>query len=304
MGQVFRARDRRDDKEAVLKVLRPDLQGDIDHRARFLREALLAGEIEHDNVARLRDYGEAHLESYERTLYVASEFVPGRDLAQRRAFEDFPQARVLGIIKQVASGLSAVHANLVIHRDLKPGNLLVSVTESGEDRVKLIDFGLAEKLDPIESGGDERQPLPRPAEVRGNERIVGTVGYAAPEQMRGDPVSARSDLFALGVVAYQLLGDRLPFPGDRAAEIYKRMREEELRPLAGLRPGLAPGLEALVSDLLRYSERDRPSSADEVLARVEEIEENESEQLTDEDDEAASSAPQSSGSRWWRRFLD
>ena len=307
MGQVFRVRDRRDQIEAVLKVLRPDLQGDLDHRAMFLREALLAADIEHENVARLLDYGEVHLDNNERTLYLAIEFVPGRDLAQRRSFEDFSQRRVLSLMKQVASGLTAVHHRLIVHRDLKPANLLVSVSESGDDLVKIIDFGLAEKLAPIGTGAQLELKLPRPADVRGNERLVGTAGYAAPEQMRGDPVSPRSDLFALGVVAYQLLGDRLPYPGDRPAEIYARMRAGDPQSLGDLRPGMAPGLEVLIRDLLSYSERERPASAEEVLSRIEDIEETESERLDheaaeDEEEDAGSGEPERAS--WWRRILD
>jgi serine/threonine protein kinase len=257
MGAVYLARDRRTDQRIALKVLGPQHARDLKRRARFLREAELGQLVRHPNVVGVHEVGEAHLRGPERTLFLAMEMVPGRDLGHRLAFENVEQPRLVDIGRQIAEGLDAAHQAGVVHRDLKPGNVLVS----GEGAAKILDFGLACRSD--ESGlDDESHPG-----LTGVSAFVGTLGYAAPEQLTGQSADARSDLFSLGAVLYQGATGRLPFAAlDRAEAIASVSRG--LAPPSALAPGIAPGFERIIARLLQRRPGDRFASAAEVAAAL------------------------------------
>jgi serine/threonine-protein kinase len=199
MGKVYLARHVRLPQQAAIKVLRPEMVKDPAAVARFNREASNASRIDDENVARVYDFGEAA----GGTVYLAMEYVAGislRDLLER----DGPMEprRAAGIVEQIGRGLDAAHRLKIIHRDLKPDNILVIEGHDGRDRVKVVDFGIAKAF------GAEEGNLTRTGFV------VGTPEFMSPEQLTGRPLDARSDVFALGLVAYQCLTGALPFPGD------------------------------------------------------------------------------------------
>lgn len=199
MGKVYLARHVRLPQQAAIKVLRPEMVKDPAAVARFNREASNASRIDDENVARVYDFGEAA----GGTVYLAMEYVAGislRDLIDR----DGPMElrRAASIVEQIGRGLDAAHRLKIIHRDLKPDNILVIEGPDGRDRVKVVDFGIAKAF------GAEEGNLTKTGFV------VGTPEFMSPEQLTGRPLDARSDVFALALVAYQCITGALPFPGD------------------------------------------------------------------------------------------
>jgi Protein kinase domain len=193
MGLVYRARQRRPDRIVAIKVIAPELAADPDFRARFEQESATAAEIEHPNVIPVYEVGED-----DGLLFIAMRFVPGVDLGGLlRQTGRLPSQRVAHLIAQVADALDAAHARGLVHRDVKPGNILVATG----DHVYLTDFGLTKRAS--DSGGRTKTGM-----------FVGTVDYIAPEQVEGRRIDARADVYALGCVTYQALSGTVPFPRD------------------------------------------------------------------------------------------
>jgi serine/threonine-protein kinase len=268
MGAVFVARDRRSEQRIALKVLSPAYARDLQRRARFLREGELGRLVRHANVVAVHELGEAHLRGPERTLYLAMEMVPGRDLGHRLAFDTFDQNALVDIGRQIADGLDAAHREGVIHRDLKPGNVLVG----SDGTAKLVDFGLAARLD--ERGLEDEMGVP----LTTANAFVGTLGYAAPEQVAGQRADQRSDLFSLGVLLYQATTGRLPFPAQSRGEAIATFWRG-LVPPSALAPGIAPGLEKLIVRLLAPRAADRVPSAAEAATLLRAVAETEGDAL-------------------------
>ncbi|MGQ0767486.1 MAG: serine/threonine-protein kinase [Gemmatimonadota bacterium] len=196
MGRVYLARHVRLPQQAAIKVLHHAMVEDADAIARFNREAANAARIEHDRVARVFDFGETS----EGLVYLAMEYVPGRTL--RALIEEegrLPPVRAANIVMQVAEGLDAAHRLGIVHRDLKPDNILIVPDDGGVDRCKVVDFGIAKA-----SGATTTQ-------ITRTGMIVGTPEFMSPEQVVGEAVDARSDVYALGLVAYQMFAGVLPF---------------------------------------------------------------------------------------------
>jgi serine/threonine protein kinase/tetratricopeptide (TPR) repeat protein len=200
MGQVYLAVDSRLDRRVALKVLPPDVAADMDRLARFRREAKAASALSHPNVATLYDLGEV-----DGVHFLTMEFVEGETLAARIRSRPQRTAEILAIGVQVADALDAAHARGITHRDIKPANLML--TKRGE--VKVLDFGLAkfEQKMPASSSASTQSA----GTLQG--QVLGTLAYMSPEQVLGRDVDARSDLFSLGVVLYELVTSRLPFDG-------------------------------------------------------------------------------------------
>lgn len=201
MGQVYLASHVRLPQQAAIKVLNAAMVQDAGAIARFNREAANAARIEHERVARVFDFGETS----DGLVYLAMEFVPGRTL--RALLEEHPRlapARVANLVYQVAEGLDAAHRLNIVHRDLKPDNVLVVTDEAGVDRCKVVDFGIAKALN--ESDRQKTQ-------LTQVGSIVGTPEYMSPEQVLGEEIDARSDVYALALVAFHLLTGALPFGG-------------------------------------------------------------------------------------------
>jgi hypothetical protein len=246
MGEVWRARDLVLGRPVAVKLLRPGYTGHEEGLVRFRAEARYAGSLSHPGIAQVYDYREA---DPPYPPYLVMELVDGPSLA--RLLEDGPvgPARTLGLIAQAARALQAAHAAGLVHRDIKPGNLLVS--RSGQ--VKITDFGIAR------AAGSA--PLTRPGV------LMGTPAYLAPEQAAGASAGPAADLYALGIVAYQCLTGRVPFHGEPLAVALAHQQQ----PLPPLPAWVPPEVAALVADLTAKDPAARPANAGEVTERVERV---------------------------------
>ena len=208
MGEVYRG-DRRLSRDVALKVLPSSVAQDPFRVSRFEREARALAALSHPNILTVFDTSEQ-----EGLAYVVTELLEGESLRQRIAHERLPWRRATEIAAAIADSLSVAHGKGIVHRDLKPENVFVTA----DGRVKVLDFGLARIEATIDAVGTSAptQAPPSPATEAG--AVLGTVGYMSPEQVRGEPAGARSDLFALGLVLYEMLSGRRAFARETAAE--------------------------------------------------------------------------------------
>src|SRR5262245_36901072 len=251
MGEVYRARDLRLGREIALKVLPAGMGGNPDRLARFEREARTVAGLNHPNIVTLfsvEDEGDVR--------FLTMELVEGQSLDHALLAGGLAIARVIELGIALADALAAAHEKGVVHRDLKPANVML--TKDG--RVKVLDFGLA-KLAASESDPDLSMAATRATPLSSDGLLVGTVPYMAPEQIRGEAVDVRSDLFSLGVVLYELASGRRPFTGETHVDISHAILREAPRPLASVRAGLPVELGRLVMHCLEKSPRERAQSA-------------------------------------------
>ena len=203
MGEVYRAHDARLDRDVAIKIVADRVARDPDMVARFEREVRAVAALSHPNVLGIYDVGRTP-----ELLYAVMELVPGVTLRERMAASPLPHQVVIDIALQIARGLEAAHAKQIVHRDLKPDNVLVS----DEGQVKILDFGIA-KVDPLGIGG-ERETMYNTAPGI----VLGTLAYMAPEQLRGQAVDHRADIFAFGAIVYEMLAGEPPFVRPTSAE--------------------------------------------------------------------------------------
>ncbi len=258
MGEVYLARDTRLERQVALKILPDAVAGDPERMRRFVREAKAASAVTHPNLAHIYEIGEA-----DGVHFIAMEYVEGETLAQRLGRTTrFPSAEVARIGGEVAAALAAAHAHGVVHRDLKPANVML---DAG-GRVKLLDFGVA-KILPAVAGdtGTQLDTLTR-TELG---TVVGTFSYMSPEQLRGAAIDPRTDLFALGVILFELAAGRRPFEGSSALELADRILHEPCPPLHQLDRRIPRRLAQIVARLLAKEPGERFQSAREVLAALE-----------------------------------
>jgi serine/threonine-protein kinase len=251
MGEVYAAEDTSLGRKVALKVLRPEVAGSADRRQRFQREARAVAALNHPNIVTLYSVEEA-----EGQLFLTMELVEGRSLRELLREGPLPVGRLVALASQVCEGLCTAHAAGVLHRDLKPDNLIVTA----DDRVKILDFGLAKLLTPPASGGD-----PDAATLSSPGMTLGTAGYMAPEQALGKAVDARADLFAVGVVLYQMATGRAPFEGDTVVALFDHLLHRP--PVSPERhvPGLPAGLVAVILKALEKDPARRYGGARELL---------------------------------------
>ena len=250
MGDVWRGTDLAIDRRVAIKLLRSEHADDEDGLARFRAEAHHAGSLSHPNIAQVFDYGEARAAE---PGYLVMELVEGLSLT--RILEDgpLPPGDVMDVVAQAARGLAAAHRAGLVHRDIKPGNLLVRL----DGLVKITDFGIATQ------GG--KTPLTQPVTQPG--MLIGTPAYLAPERISGVPATPAIDLYALGVVAHQCLTGRVPFAGEPLAVALAHLD----RGIPPLPPSVPPAVAALVADLTRQDPAARPGSAWDVALRAEHL---------------------------------
>ncbi len=250
MGEVYRARDPRLGRDIAIKVLPEGFARDPDRVARFEREARAVAALNHPNIVVLHS-----IEEQEGTRFLTMELVEGESLDRHLPRGGLPIARVLELGIALTDALTAAHGKGVVHRDLKPANVVLT----GEGRVKVLDFGLAKLAAPDSSAtaagpslaATQAATMPAPLSTTGE--VMGTVPYMAPEQIRGELVDARTDLFALGVVLYELAAGRRPFEGKTAADVSSAILRDAPPPLTSVRAGLPGTLERIVGRCLEKS---------------------------------------------------
>ncbi len=247
MGEVYRATDPRLGRAVAIKVLPASFSRDPDRLKRFEQEARAAGVLNHPNVTIVYDIGQ-----HDGAPYVVQELLEGETLRSELAGGRFSARKAIDYAIQIAQGLAAAHEKGIIHRDLKPENLFV--TRDG--RVKILDFGLA-KLTQVE-GSPSLSEIPTATEPG---LVMGTLGYMSPEQIKAGPPDARSDIFALGVILYEMLAGERPFKGDSASETMAAILKEDPRDLSATNQNISPGLERLVHHCLEKSSERRFQSA-------------------------------------------
>jgi serine/threonine-protein kinase len=244
MGVVYRAEHVHLGRPGALKLLLPELANDQSFRERFLRESRAAAAITHPNVIPVYDAGES-----EGLLYIAMKYVDGTDLGVLIAEEGpLEPERALFFIGQVADALDAAHLTGIVHRDVKPGNVLIE-----DARCYLTDFGLT-------------RPTSSQAGLTVKGQFVGTVDYMAPEQIKGGSVDARTDVYALGCLLYHALAGAVPFERDSEVSVVYAHLEDRPPPLATRRPGLTSDLDAVIATALAKKKQDRYESCSDLMA--------------------------------------
>ncbi len=249
MGEVFRARDTRLLRDVAVKVLPASFASDPERRARFEQEARAASALNHPNIITLFDIGDA-----DGVLFIAMEYVEGRTLRELLGAGQLPTRKVLEIAEQLADGLAKAHSAGILHRDLKPDNVMVSK----DGFVKILDFGLAKLAAGPIDGVSGLETVARPATSLG--AVVGTVGYMSPEQASGRPADFRSDQFSLGAVLYEMVTGSKPFVRNTSAETLVAIIREEPEDPAKLNPRSPAPLRWLIERCLEKDPEDRFSS--------------------------------------------
>ncbi|HDT13966.1 MAG TPA: serine/threonine protein kinase, partial [Candidatus Aminicenantes bacterium] len=252
MGEVYRALDTNLNREVALKILPADLAADPIRLERFHREARAVAGLNHPHIVHMYS-----VETVEGLSFLTMELVEGEELAARIPEKGLPLAGVLRIGRAVASALAEAHSKGIIHRDLKASNVMVTA----DGRIKVLDFGLAklaQPREPVEAPPDTDHTVAM--ELTGQGSVLGTAPYMSPEQLRGEEVDARTDIFALGVLLHELATGVRPFTGRTAADVTSAILRDEVPPL----PRVPPALDELIRRCLAKEREERPGSAVEV----------------------------------------
>ncbi|MGB6034610.1 MAG: protein kinase [Bacteroidota bacterium] len=249
MGVVYKAEDTKLKRTVALKFLPPEMTRDPDAKERFIREAQAASSLQHNNICTIHGIDETE----EGQTFIVMDLYEGETLKDR--FESRPPeiSQAVDLFKQIAEGLASAHAKGIVHRDIKPANIVV--TSGGV--AKILDFGLAK--------------LSGEAGVTKVGTTVGTAAYMSPEQAQGEEVDARSDLFSLGAVAYELLSGQRPFKGEHEPALLYSIVNQPARPMREVKPEVPEGLEKIVGKLLEKSQDHRYQGAAEVVAELEDL---------------------------------
>jgi serine/threonine protein kinase len=254
MGEVYRASDTRLQRDVAIKVLPAGFAHDASRRARFERETQAIAALSHANILAIFDTG-----VHDDQLYAVTELLEGETLRTRLESGGLPVKKAIDVATQIARGLAAAHEKGIVHRDLKPENIFL--LRSGP--VKILDFGLATTLT---SSSDATATV---AAMTDPGTVMGTVGYMSPEQVRGQTVDARTDLFALGAVLYEMLSGTRAFAGGTPADVATAVLRDELPELSTPHGDLPPALDRIVRHCLERHPADRFQSARDVVFALE-----------------------------------
>jgi serine/threonine-protein kinase len=264
MATVYRGTQSGDPPDVALKIMHGHLVGDPTFVARFRREAKAAAQIHHPNTVQVIDCGvDGNL------VYIAMELLAGQDLFEALVLERrFAEQRAVRIVIEVCDALIAAHDKGIVHRDLKPENIMLVEDPSHPDgeRVKVLDFGIAKILDRDSSPSSDGEPPSNVLTVVG--MVVGTPAYMSPEQCRGEPIDVRSDIYACGILLYQLITGRLPFSGDHPMELALKHVRTPPPPPRAFMPAFNADLEALILRALSKWPAQRQQSAVELKAEL------------------------------------
>ncbi len=248
MGRVYLAEHVKMNRQCAIKVMNPSLVNDSESSQRFAREASNAARILHPNVAAVFDYGEA-----DKVVYLVMEYVDGESLSsilQKDGALD--PRRAIDLARQVADGLHAAHELGIVHRDLKPDNVIVTRNRAGKEIAKVVDFGIAKAMNDSKEDALTKSGL-----------VIGTPEYMSPEQLLGDPVDARTDVYALGCILFQSLTGNAAFAADTREQMIRRRLHEPAPHIRDLIPALPARLDTLLVHMLARSPSDRVATAAE-----------------------------------------
>ncbi len=254
MGEVYRARDKKLDRDVAVKVLPESVAADPDTLARFEREAKAVAALSHPNILSIHDFG-----THEGTAYAVMELLEGETLRGKLDTGPIPQKQAVDYALQVAKGLAAAHEKGIVHRDLKPENLFVSK----DGHLKILDFGLAKKVETVTP--DEQTSAPTGSGHTEAGTVMGTMGYMSPEQVRGLPVDHRSDIFSFGAILYELLSGKKAFKRDTASDTIAAVLMQEPPELTQSGRNVSPALDHVVHHCLEKDREDRFQTAKDVM---------------------------------------
>ena len=248
MGRVYLAEHVKMNRQCAIKVMNPSLVNDTESSQRFAREASNAARILHPNVAAVFDYGEA-----DKIVYLVMEYVDGESLSSILQKEGaLDPRRAIDLARQVADGLHAAHELGIVHRDLKPDNVIVTRNRAGKEVAKVVDFGIAKAVNDSKEDALTKSGL-----------VIGTPEYMSPEQLLGDPVDARTDVYALGCILFQCLTGNAAFAADTREQMIRRRLHEPAPHIRDLIPALPARLDTLIVHMLARPPGDRVATAAE-----------------------------------------
>ena len=247
MGEVYLAEDTRLERQVAIKILLDDVAVDDDRVRRFVQEAKAASALNHPNILTVYEIGE-----YENSRYIATELIQGETLRDRMRRGTIGLNEAIGIALQAAASLAAAHEAGILHRDIKPENIMIR----NDGLVKVLDFGLAKLTEKPGAVTTSEDPTLAQMNTRPG-MIMGTVAYMSPEQVRGQRLDARSDIFSLGIVMYELFTGKFPFDGEGHFDLASSILKDDPQPIRQLSPGVPRQLERIVDKALRKDRENR-----------------------------------------------
>jgi len=279
MGEVFRGRDSRLNREVAIKILPAELSSNLDRLRRFEQEAHSASSLNHPNIITIYDIG-----SFDSRSYIAMEFVDGKTLREMLQSGPLPARKAVQIAGQLAEGLAKAHDAGIVHRDLKPENIMI--TKDGY--VKILDFGLAKLFQP--AGGDQVSALPTSAQTDAG-LVLGTVGYMSPEQTAGIGVDFRSDQFSFGTILYEMTTGKRAFQKKTAVETMAAIIQEDPEPVASANVHVPPPVKWIIERCLEKNAADRYAATKDLARDLQSIRDHFSEISSGSDTAAALPIP-------------
>lgn len=271
MGEVYRARDLRLERDVAIKVLPVSLASDQERLRRFEHEARAVAALNHPNLLTVFDVGSAAIAPAENSgetaaaaasPYIVSELLEGSTLRERLLEGALPQRKALEYAVQIARGLAAAHERGIVHRDIKPENLFLT----NDGRIKILDFGLAKLTEAVAARGDATRDLATELGV-----VLGTVGYMSPEQVRAKPLDARTDIFSFGAVLYEMLSGRRAFQGETPADVMSAILNHEPPELTAAKQEIPPALDHIVHHCMEKNPQQRFQSAGDIAFQLGEL---------------------------------
>ncbi len=256
MGEVYLAQDTKLDRKVALKILPADVAANQDRMRRFVQEAKAASALNHPNIITIYE-----IEQIDSIHFIATEFIAGETLRERGRKASMKLREVLDVAAQIASALSAAHTAGIVHRDVKPENIMIRA----DGIVKVLDFGLAKLTEPLPPESVDAEAETKPLVQTDPGVVLGTVAYMSPEQARGLAVDARTDIFSLGVVIYELVAGQAPFGGATKSDLIVALLERDPPPLARFIAEAPAELERIVMKALDKDREERYQTAKDLL---------------------------------------
>jgi serine/threonine protein kinase len=255
MGEVFLATDSKLDRHIALKILPNDVANDAERMRRFVQEAKAASALNHPNIITIHEIGET-----DNTHFIATEYIEGETLHKRLKSEPMSLKSLIDVAIQIGGALQAAHKAGIVHRDVKPENVMIRP----DGLVKILDFGIAKLTEKkAHSIGEEAATAIAAGTSPG--MLIGTANYMSPEQARGRDIDARSDLFSFGVVLYEMIAGRQPFEGDNALDVIGSILNKNPAPMRELVSEVQPEIDSIINKLLRKDREERYQTAKDLL---------------------------------------